>query len=210
MEPPKSAAGQMVAGGLVLGAAAWVGATLNSRAVALVSPKNASIAAATGAATGGLVALFGATALAITNTKWKALGATTAILGAGGFAALALVSLKASDRLLRSANAWTQQPQALLAGEADSGGTFSLRVGDTLTVELPASQPGGEHWSWALGPAGALEGPVTAQVTVDGGVVERDTFTAASAGAVQMTASLVPAAGGAASATWTGTATVTT
>lgn len=206
MEPPKSAAGQMVAGGLILGAAAWAGAVLNSRAVATASPQTASIAAATGAATGGLVALFGATALAITNTKWKGLGATTALLGASGFAALALVSLKASDRLLRSANASTQ-PQALTAGESDSGGTFNLRLGDTLTVELPA---GGAayHWSWALGPSAGLNGPVVSQVAVDGGVVERDTFTAAAVGAIQMTASLVPAAGGAAVATWTGTATV--
>src|ERR1019366_289552 len=204
MEPPSSAAGQMVAGGLFLGAAAWVGATLNSRAVAMASPKNASIAAATGAATGGLVALFGATALALTTPKWKTLVATTALLGAVGFAALSLVSLKASDRLLRSANAATQ-PQALLAGESDSGGTFTLKLADTLTVELPA---GGGAYRWVWGSSAGLERPVVNQKTVDGGVVERDTFTASTARSVALTAELAPVAGGAPVATWTGTATI--
>lgn len=207
MEPPKSAAGQLVVGALGLTAMAWAGATLNSRAVARANPTGATLAAATGAATGGLIGLFGATALAITNTKWKALGAATAVIGAGGFAALALVSLKASDRLLRAAGSSTQ-PQALLATENDNGGSFALHVGDTLTVELPAASTAGDSWVWTITPTTALEGPVQRQVTVDFGTVEHDTFTAATAGSVTLSAALTPTGGGTRSATWAGTATI--
>lgn len=207
MEPPKSAAAQLVVGGLAFGAAAWVGATLNSRSVARVNPAGATFAAATGAVTGALVTLFAASAAAIGSSKWKSLGATTSLLGAGGFAALALVSLGASDRVLRAAST-NKPPEAFTAGVADSGGTFDLALGDTITVELPAAQAG-YSWHWSAGPAAVVSAPVASSAVVDGGTLERDTFTAATAGKTKLTALLAPDSGdGYAIATWTVNVTV--
>lgn len=208
MDPPKGVIGNVLVGSLALGGAAWVGAALNSRSVARQSPAAATTAAALGSVTGALLALFGAAALSVTDSKWKVLGQTTTILGVGGFTALALVGLKASDRLLVSP---VEQgvPQSLLALEQDSGSTFTLAPGDTLTVELPAAQSG-YSWSWTDAPAGFLTGPVQAVVPTTGGTVEHDTWTATAAGTAQLTAQLVPSAagGGAATATWSATVVV--
>jgi hypothetical protein len=204
MEPPKGVFGNVLAGSLALGGAAWAGAALNSRSVSRQAPAAATAAAALGGVTGALLALFGAAALGVSESKWKVLGQTTTILGIGSFAALALVGLRVNDQLLAAAGAGGT-PQALVAGEADSGSTFNLRVGDTLTVELPAGQDGFK-WSWSTGPAGLLEGPVVA--TSQGGL-EHDTWTATKAGAGKVTAQLTPDAGGAATATWTADVTVT-
>jgi hypothetical protein len=203
VEPPRSAIGQIATGVAFLGGAAWVGAALNSRAVAQKSPAAATAAAALGAVTGSLVALFGAATLSVTEGKWKTLGQTTTILGVGGFTALALVGLKINDRMLAQS---ASQPQALLASEADSGGSFALHVGDTLTVELPAAQAG-YKWSWTS-TAGPLTGPASVAVAVTGGSVEHDTWTAVAAGDAELTAQLVPTSGGASIATWNTSVTV--
>jgi len=203
VEPPRSALGQILTGSAALGIAAWAGAALNSHSVARQTPAAATAAAAMGGVTGALVALFGAATLAVTEGKWKTLGQTTTILGVGGFTALALVGLKINDRMLVAS---TSQPQALLAFERDSGTSFALHVGDTLTVELPAAQAG-YKWSWSS-TAGPLTGPASALVAVTGGSVEHDTWTAAATGDAQLTAQLTPTAGGASIATWTGTVTV--
>jgi hypothetical protein len=201
MDPPKSVLGNVLAGSLALGGAAWVGAALNSRSVGRRTPAAATAAAALGAVTGSLLALFGAAALSVSESKWKTVGQTTTVLGVGGFAAMALVGLRINDRILASS---ASQPQALLASEIDSGGTFNLRVGDTLTVELPAGTAG-YAWTWADGPAGLLTGPAVA-IAESG--LEHDTWTATQAGAVKLTAQLAPTAGGASIATWSADVTV--
>jgi hypothetical protein len=204
VEPPKSVIGQILTGSLALAAGAWAGAALNSRSVASKTPAAATAAAALGAVTGSMLTLFGAAALAVGDSKWRRLAATTTVLGVGGFAALSLVGLKMNDRMLSSS---AGQPIALLAFEKDSGGFFTLAIGDTLTVELPIIQ--GYAWKWSPLAAGeVVSGPASTTLPVEGGAVEHDTFTGVTAGSVTLSASLAPAAGGAAAATWSAQVTV--
>jgi len=201
MDPPKGALGQLLTGAAALGIAGWAGAALNSRSVSKANPAAATAAAALGAVTGSLLALFGAATLAVSESKWKTVAQTTTILGIGGFAGAALLGLRANDRWL--ANAATS-PRALTASEADSGGQFALHVGDTLTVELPAGQSG-YTWSWAEGPAGVLTGPASEKY---GDGFEHDTWTANAVGDVKLTASLAPTGGGASIAAWSASVSV--
>ena len=195
MDPPRSVFGNVLVGSLALGGSAWLGAALNRRSVSPSTASGGVAAAALGGTTAALITLFGASALAVGDSKWKKLGATTTILGVGGFAALSLIGLRVNDRILSAAAGGGAQ--ALTAGEADSGKSFALKTGDTLTIELPAGQAG-FAWSWTS-PADSLTGPVSALASSG---LEQDTWTATKAGAGKLTAQLAPTGGGPSIATW--------
>jgi hypothetical protein len=212
LQPPKSKLGKLALGATAIGGAAWVGAIVNSRRVARTAPAGASAAAAVGTVAGGVLATFGGALLSLQGGGWGSVGTATAVLGTGLFAAMALAGIGVSDAAIAKMAATA--PKSLQLGEGDSGGTFPMSVGDSLTVQLPAGS-NGSVWDWSQSPLDGLEGPSQTTQTVSGGTAEFDTFTATQTGTFTLSATLTPTGtntsttAAATPTTWTGTAVVT-
>ena len=143
-----------------------------------------------GGSIGGLATAFAGVAVAMASPKWRGVGEMTALIGLGGFTAVALLSaLQPSGALSTAAAA----PAALPAGPtqynlttADSGQTLALKKGDQVSVTLPVA--GSSFWSWLSTNAPILASSGTVRTLPP--VSEVDSFVAAQTGTTTLSAQL--------------------
>jgi hypothetical protein len=142
---------------------------------------------------------------------WEEIERMAGLIGAGGVGLLAAVGLTkeiltVKDALAAppgspaalpsapSAPSAPAAPQNFEAGEADSGRTLHLNIGDTVTVTLPA-QTG--NWNWSASPGLVTLTSTTTKNVVDpntgfntGAVNEVAVFTASATGSGQIQGSI--------------------
>lgn len=219
MEPPSSQAGKIATSLGIVGAGAALGALGGVYALPEGKKVGAMPARLVGGVAGAIAGagLTGVVALGLSEFvggDWEEIERMAGLIGAGGVGLLAAVGLTKEIFTVKDAlaappgspaalpatpatpglPAAPAAPQNYEAGEADSGRTLHLNVGDTVTVTLPA-QTG--QWNWSASPGLVTLTSTTTKSVVDpntgfntGAINEVAVFTASATGSGQIQGSI--------------------